>query len=107
MKEEWRIRNLTAAHVEKTDANGKQKNERQCQKVNRKRKSRDENNKEKIPKRKMMANERVRGKSGEEMPRYKEIVALADLLRKLHILYFERIELRCLLFKSKNKRATM
>ena len=44
------MRNLPATeNVEKTDSNGKQKNERQCKKVNRKRKSRDENNKEKIP----------------------------------------------------------
>lgn len=40
-----------------------------------------------------MANEMVRGKTEEEMPRCKEIVASADFMRKLHILYFEGIKL--------------
>lgn len=40
-----------------------------------------------------MANETVRGKTEEEMPIYKEIVAQADFMRKIHILYFEGIKL--------------
>lgn len=46
------MRNLMTENGEKTDSNGKEKNEKQCRNVNRKRKSRDEDNKEKIPRRK-------------------------------------------------------
>lgn len=46
------MRNLTTENGEKTGLNGKEKNEKQCRKVNRKSKSRDEDNKEKIPRKK-------------------------------------------------------